>query len=176
VCAPLKPADTWVLSAIHRNLARMNIDYANLPPELMQLAVAAVAIQLLIWGFYANTIRRTLLLIAPENRLMSPEQAWLLIIPLFNIYWNFSVASRLADSLTNEFYDRKIAEEENPGKSTGTWYAWLFLVTNMPLPSFLVLAAGLLALGYFVAYWVKVSNFRSLLIEHEKFRNKQENG
>ena len=152
----------------------MNIDYANLPPELMQLAVAAVAIQLLIWGFYANTIRRTLLLIAPENRLMSPEQAWLLIIPLFNIYWNFSVASRLADSLTNEFYDRKIAEEENPGRIAGVWYAWLFLLSNIPLPAFILVTIGLLSIVYFVGYWVKVNNFRNLLVEHEKLKDNQQ--
>lgn len=152
----------------------MNIDYENLSPEMMQLMVAALLIRLAVWVFYANTIRKTLLLVAPENRLMTPGQAWLLVIPLFNVYWNFSVASRLADSLTNEFYDRKIAEEENPGRAAGMWYAWLFLLSNIPFPPFILVTVFLLSITYFVIYWVKVGNFRNVLAEHEKFRKKQQ--
>jgi len=149
----------------------MNIDYENLSPEMMQLLVAVFLIRLVIWVFYANTIRKTLMRISPENRLMAPDQAWLLVIPFFNIYWNFSVASRLADSLTNEFYDRKIAEEENPGRMAGMWYAWLFLLSSIPLPAFILITLGLLSIVYFVGYWVKVNNFRNLLAEHQKFKD-----
>lgn len=148
----------------------MNVDLENLSPEMIQAAIAVFLIRILIWAFYANTIRKTLLLVAPSNRLMTPGQAWLLVVPFFNIYWNFAVASRLADSLTNEFYDRKIAEEENPGRAAGTWYAWLFLLTNIPLPPFILITLFLLSITYFIIYWVKVSNFRNLLVEHEKFR------
>lgn len=148
----------------------MNVDLENLSPEMIQAAIAVFLIRTLIWAFYANTIRKTLLLVAPANRLMTPGQAWLLVVPFFNIYWNFAVASRLADSLTNEFYDRKIAEEENPGRSSGTWYAWLFLLTNIPLPPFILITLFLLSITYFIIYWAKVSNFRNLLVEHEKFR------
>ncbi|WP_257667353.1 hypothetical protein [Parapedobacter tibetensis] len=152
----------------------MNINYENLTPEMMQLVGAALLIRLLIWVFYANTIRKTLLLIAPENRLMEPNLAWLVVIPFFNIYWNFVVASRLADSLTNEFYDRKIAEEENPGRASGMLYAWLFLLSNIPLPPFILITIGLLSMVYFIVYWVKVNNFRNLLAEHQNFKNKQQ--
>ncbi len=141
---------------------------------MMQLVGAALLIRLLIWVFYANTIRKTLLLIAPENRLMEPNLAWLVVIPFFNIYWNFVVASRLADSLTNEFYDRKIAEEENPGRASGMLYAWLFLLSNIPLPPFILITIGLLSMVYFIVYWVKVNNFRNLLAEHQNFKNKQQ--
>lgn len=137
----------------------------------MQLVLAALILRLLIWIFYANTVRRTLLRLAPENRLIKPETAWLLVIPIFNIYWNFIVASRLADSLTNEFYDRKIAEEEHPGRATGRRYAWLFLLSNIPFPPFILVTVALLSFVYFIAYWVKVNNFRNLLVEHEKFKN-----
>jgi len=152
----------------------MNIDYENLSPEMVQLVVAAFLIRLIVWVFYANTVRKTLACISPENRLMRPNQAWLLVIPFFNIYWNFSVASRVADSLTNEFYDRKIAEEEHPGRIAGMWYAWLFLLSNIPLPAFILVTIGLLSIIYFVGYWVKVNNFRNLLMEHEKRRENQQ--
>src|SRR5690606_33023745 len=152
----------------------MNVDLENLSPEMIQAAIAVFLIRTLIWAFYANTIRKTLLLVAPANRLMTPGQAWLLVIPFFNIYWNFAVASRLADSFTNEFYDRKIAEEENPGRITGMWYAWLFLLSNVPLPAFILVTVFLLSIMYFVSYWVKVNNFRNLLMEHEKHKNDQQ--
>ncbi|MFC3197211.1 hypothetical protein ACFOET_06275 [Parapedobacter deserti] len=153
----------------------MNIDYNNLPPELMQVVVTVLLIRLVVWVFYANTVRKLLLLVAPGNRLMTPNQAWLLVIPFFNIYWNFSVASRVADSLTNEFFDRKIAEEENPGRAAGMWYAWMFLLSNIPLPPFIMMTVGLLSVVYFIAYWVKLNNFRNLLAEHENFRKGQQN-
>ncbi len=140
---------------------------------MIQLVAAVFLIRLIIWVFYANTVRKTLMLISPENRLMAPNQAWLLAIPLFNIYWNFVVAARVADSLTNEFYDRKIAEEENPGRMAGMWYAWLFLLSNIPLPAFILITIGLLSFVYFIGYWVKVNNFRNLLAEHEKFKKNQ---
>ncbi|SFC01535.1 hypothetical protein SAMN05421747_10396 [Parapedobacter composti] len=152
----------------------MNIDYENITPQMIQLAVAVLLVRLVVWAFYANTIRKTLLLIAPENRLMTPRMAWLVIIPIFNIYWNFEVASRMADSLTNEFYDRKIAEEENPGRATGRWYAWLFLASNIPLSPFIVFLSALGSLAYFIVYWVKINNFRNLLVEHNKFRSQQQ--
>jgi len=153
---------------------RMNIDYENLSPEMIQLVVAVFIIRLIVWAFYANTVRKTLHCVSPENRLMAPNQAWLLLIPLFNIYWNFSVASRVADSLTNEFYDRKIAEEESPGRQAGTWYAWLFLLSNIPWPAFILVTIGLLSIIYFIAYWVKLSNFRNLLLEHEKRKDNRQ--
>jgi len=152
----------------------MNIDYENLSPEMIQLVVAVFIIRLIVWAFYANTVRKTLERVSPENRLMAPNQAWLLVIPFFNIYWNFSVASRVADSLTNEFYDRKIAEEENPGRIAGMWYAWLFLLSSIPLPAFILVTIGLLSIIYFVSYWVKVNNFRNLLVEHGKRNEKQQ--
>ena len=83
-------------------------------PEVIYTAMAIVAIRIIVWLLFANTIRKTLKLVASENRLMTPNQSWLVAIPLVNIYWNFQVATRLRDSLINEFYDRKIAVEENP--------------------------------------------------------------
>ncbi len=152
----------------------MNVDYENLSPEMIQLAVAVFVVTLAVWGFYANTVRKTLASVSPENRLMEPNQAWLLVIPFFNIYWNFYVATRVADSLTNEFFDRKIAEEENPGRLAGMWYAWFFLLASLPLPAFIRVTIFLLSIIYFVGYCVKVNNFRNLLLEHDKHKDNQQ--
>ncbi len=150
----------------------MNIDYQHLPEGFAELLGVVVIVTLIIWALYANTVRKLLLRIAPENRFLNPSQAWLLVVPLFNIYWNFEVANRLSDSLTNEFFDRKIPEEENPGKIAGIRYALLFLFCNIPLPAFINLTFFLLAVVYFVVYWVKVYNYLLLLQEHDQlFKN-----
>lgn len=145
------------------------MDLENLSPEMIQLVGIGFFIRVLIWVFYANTIRKTLLRISPENRFLKPHHAWLAAVPIFNIYWNFVVASRLSDSLNNEFYDRKIAEEENPGRMIGMLYAWLFLLSNIPFSPVILVTIGLLGFVYFIVYWVKINNFRNLLAEHDKF-------
>ncbi|ULT28460.1 hypothetical protein KUH03_19100 [Sphingobacterium sp. E70] len=101
-------------------------------PEILYPALGLIVIRTIIWLLFANTIRKTLNLVAVENRLMTPNQSWLVAIPLVNIYWNFQVASRLRDSLINEFYDRKIAVEENPTYRKGSLYAWIYLAANIP--------------------------------------------
>src|SRR5690606_18534680 len=134
------------------------------------------ASMLIIWALYARTVQRLLKEIAPENRFMEPVQAWLVLIPLFNVYWNFVIAARVANSLNNEFFDRKIAEEEDPGRHAGVRYAVLFLLAHIPVPGIIELTFSLLSLVYFIAYWVKLSNFKLLLEDHNRFLQTQERG
>lgn len=139
--------------------------------EMQWMMFAAAAISLVIRYFYCNTIRKTLLLIDEENRHMKPKQAWLAIIAILNIYWNFKVAELLANSLTNEFYDRKIPEEDNPGKSLGYTYAIVFAISSLPISSGFILAFGIFSLIYYIRYWVKVATFKTLLEEHNRVFN-----
>ncbi|MNK49358.1 hypothetical protein D3C87_682060 [compost metagenome] len=142
-------------------------------PEVIYTAMGIVAIRIIVWLLFANTIRKTLKLVAKENRLMTPNQSWLVAIPLVNIYWNFQVASRLSDSLINEFYDRKIAVEENPTFRKGSLYAWIYLATNIPLP---LSISGVLIIMHFVTlanYWFEINANRRILEEHNKFREQE---
>lgn len=147
----------------------MELDINKLDNETLIAAGIIAIIFLMIKALYANTFRLTLKLIAPENRFMKPGEAWLVLIPIFNIYWNFELAKRMADSLTNEFYDRKIAEEEAPGRSTGLTVAVLYLITVFPLPLNIVVGINLVYFFYFIVYWVKINRFRELLKEHNLF-------
>src|SRR5690606_20360778 len=117
------------------------------------------ASMLIVWAFYAYTVQGLLKQIAPENRFLEPGQVWFVLVPLVSIYWNFVIAVRVSDSLTNEFFDRKIAEEENPGRYAGIRYAILFLL-SIPFSGIIGLTFLLLALVYFVAYWIKLYNFK----------------
>lgn len=153
----------------------MNFDLEGISPDLIKIAGAFYLVKMLVRIFYANTIRNTLLRIAEENRFMNPNMAWLVVVPFFNLFWNFQIASRVSDSLTNEFYDRKIAEEENPGKRTGLFFAWTALLSAVPFPPFIIITLSLLSLMYFITYWVKINNFKNLLTEHDRFRQESQN-
>ncbi|MFZ4261464.1 hypothetical protein ACFRAE_05435 [Sphingobacterium sp. HJSM2_6] len=142
--------------------------------ELKRLSVFIYGIILLMWLLFANSIRKTLMLIHKDNQVMIPNQAWFLAIPLFNMYWNFEVAKRLSYSLNNEFFDRKIAVEENPGFSSGMLYSWAFLVSFFPFPNFVQLLCLIVVLVYFILYWIKINQFKDLIVEHNIWLNNQQ--
>jgi len=142
----------------------------NLPEEMIKdftmYVLIGEAIRILIRIFFAGTIYRTLKLVKKENQCILPSQAWFVAVPIFNIYWNFEVVRRLTDSLNNEFYDREIAAEENPTQKWGLIFAWTYLLSNIPLPLFVLTVIGLIHLVYFITYWVKINEFRKLLRLH----------
>lgn len=132
---------------------------------LMPYIIAFGIVQLILLLLLGNTIRTTLLLVKKENRLMVPAQAFFIALPLFNIFWNFQVVRQLRDSLNNEFYDRKVAVDENPTYKEGGIYAWSYLVRNFPLPSFVLYLAVIVNVVGLVIYWRKVLEYKKLLKE-----------
>ncbi|MVZ65869.1 hypothetical protein GQF61_08355 [Sphingobacterium sp. DK4209] len=143
--------------------------------EFQKLAIIFLLFVLAIWILFANTIKNTLKLISKENQAILPNQAWFLVVPFFNIYWNFEVARRLSYSLNNEFFDRKIPVEENPSMSAGMTYAWSFLVYNFPFPVFWKMLGMIVSFVYFITYWFKINQYRNLLLAHNKWRESQQN-
>lgn len=111
----------------------------------------------------AYNIRQTVLLIRKENRCLLPGQAWIIAIPLLNIFYNFIVIRRLSDSLNNEFFDRQVAVDENPTLKQGYFMAYSYLATNFPLPPFIGYLAIFACLVCYLNYWVKVNEYRKLL-------------
>jgi hypothetical protein len=146
----------------------MEVNLESLTPDMIQAIWILAAARVLIWILFANAIRKLLLNIAEENRFMKPNQVWWLAIPFINVYWTFEVVRNVSNSLNNEFFDRKIAEEENPGRNRGMLYAWMFLLSHIPFPGFLILTFFTLSVVYFIQYWVKIANFKNLLVEHNK--------
>lgn len=138
-------------------------------PEFQKLApylpyiIAIGLVQLTVLLLLGNTIRTTLLLVKKENRFMTPGQAFLIAVPLFNIFWNFQVVKFLRDSLNNEFYDRLVPIDENPTQKEGNIYAWSFLARNFPLPSFVLYIALISNIVGLVVYWRKILEYKALL-------------
>ena len=152
-----------------------DVNFSQLAAELTRIGIFFFVVLLVIWLFFANTIRNTLKLIAKENQCMLPNQAWFLAIQVFNIYWNLEVARQLSYSLNNEFYDRKIAVDESPTLRAGMTYAWCYLVYNFPLPAFWRMLGVIVSFVYFLTYWFKINQYRVLLLEHNKWLESEEN-
>jgi hypothetical protein len=95
-----------------------------------------------------------------ESRTMSPNSVWLMLIPLFNIVFQFIMVSRVASSLDNEFRLRGISAEPNPGKSVGITYCILGLLGFIPI---IGIFASLVGLVCFLVYWAKIAGFSSKL-------------
>ena len=120
-----------------------------------------VAICVLPGIFYLITLQNTLKEVSPENRKMNPGQVWLLLIPLFNIVWQFVIVNRIADSLKNEFIKRNILiDEDRPGYSIGLAYCILGCCSCIPVLSILTSIAGLVC---WIIYWVKISDYKRKL-------------
>ena len=138
----------------------------NITTEMLYIALAAGAMRIIIWLIFAYSIYSTLKLVKKENQNILPGQVWYLALPLFNIYWNFEVVRRLTDSLNNEFYDRQVEVDERPTQKWGMLFAWTFLISNIPLPLFILTVVFVLHLVYFITYWVKIHEHKVLLKMH----------
>lgn len=149
----------------------MEISGMEFTPDMYWAMALVVIASLAIRAFYCVTLYKTLKLIDEENRHMQSIQVWFAMIPIFTIYWNFKIAESMANSLTNEFYDRQIAEEENPGRATGYSYSLLFALGYIPIAPGFVFIMGLFSFIFFIRYWVKISKFKLILEEHNKIFN-----
>lgn len=139
-------------------------EYQALLPYLPYLVAAGVLRFTVV--IYLCTVSRTALLrIKKENRNIGVNQVWLLLIPFFNIYWNFIMVRRFTDSLNNEFFDRQVAVEENPTERNGYFFAWSFLVYNLPLPLFVGFIAFFISIVMLILYVGKVKEYTKLLVE-----------
>lgn len=138
-------------------------EFQKLAPYLPYISFAGF-LRLAIMINLCISVRSSLLLMREENRCIVPGQVWFLLLPFFNIYWNFIVVRRFTDSLNNEFYDRKVAIEEKPTEKSGYWFAGSFLVYNFPIPLFVSFGAFIIGIITLILYTVKVNEYKKLLM------------
>jgi hypothetical protein len=117
---------------------------------ILSLALAKLSIGLELAAFvivlvlYILSIRRALVNCSPATQGMAPDQAWLLLVPLFNLAWHFYVVSAVANSLGIEFKCASVPNApREPGKSLGT-------------ATCILLAAGLVLLLFAAALGARV--------------------
>jgi hypothetical protein len=110
--------------------------------------------------FFNLTLQKALNRCAPENRAMQPGMVWLLLIPLFNLVWQFLVVINVAKSLGAEFQKRGMAEEPEPGKTLGLVMCILVCCGIIP---YLGVLCSIGALICWIMYWVKIAGYSSKL-------------
>jgi hypothetical protein len=107
-------------------------------------------------AFFCLTLQKCLNRCTPQCRTIAPGQVWLLLIPFFNLVWQFIVVSRISSTLANEFRLRSMTKEPEPGKSLGLAFCILFVCGIVP---FLGILAGIAGLICWILYWVKIANY-----------------
>jgi hypothetical protein len=107
-------------------------------------------------AFFCLTLQKCLNRCTPQCRTIAPGQVWLLLIPFFNLVWQFIVVSRISSTLANEFRLRNMIKEPEPGKSLGLAFCILFVCGIVP---FLGILAGIAGLICWILYWVKIANY-----------------
>jgi len=123
--------------------------------------IAVIIVVLLPAIFYLLTLQNTLKKVKKKNRTIEPGQVWLMLIPLFNIVWQFIMINRIADSLKSEFAERNISiKEDIPGAQIGIAYCILILCVSVPVLGRLAYLGGLIC---WIIYWVKISNYKNQL-------------
>ncbi len=100
--------------------------------------------------------------LAPEHRKLAPGLVWLLLIPVFNLVWNFFVVLRLAESYQSQF--RAIGREDVGDAGWGIGLAYAICAAGSIVPCLNVLAAPA-ALVLLIIYLVKVMSLRGQLPE-----------
>ncbi|HMI64223.1 MAG TPA: hypothetical protein VK518_25075 [Puia sp.] len=137
--------------------------------------------------FFLLAQYKTLKTISPANREMSPGEVWFQLIPIFNLYWQFVVVTRIADSLLKEQvflesqddsilgipdFDAVEAVGNRPTYKIGMAWCTLFLLDIIAarlqwFAANYVIVQGLLGLSAmicWIVYWVElVKNKRKIL-------------
>jgi hypothetical protein len=135
-------------------------------PELLVVAGVLLVLCLPIW--YLLTLQRALERCSVESRTLSPKKVWLLLIPLFNIVWQFFVVDHVSTSLHNEFKRRQIPGVRSfPGHAVGMAMCSLgALATILPYagsPSGFNFALFLATIPLSIVYWVVIAHHSRML-------------
>jgi hypothetical protein len=119
-----------------------------------------VGLALLVVGIlYLVTLMKTLNAVSPANRKMSPGLVFLLLIPFFNLVWNFFVVIYIRDSLKAEFETRQM-RGTGFGGGVGLAMCILAVVSLVPILPLLTSLAGFIC---WIIYWVQIAGYRRVL-------------
>jgi hypothetical protein len=113
------------------------------------------------------TQQNTLKSIQPQNRMMTPGQVWLQMIPLFNLVWQFIVVARISQSIAKELsgeglFSFEAAEtrtvvDTKPTYGIGISYCILYCFMIIP---FIKALAVIPLIICWIIYWVKLAGYK----------------
>jgi len=114
-----------------------------------------------IW--FIKTLSRTLAL-TQEHHTASHKSAWLLLIPIWSLFWIFYIVAKVGQGIKGRFSQIKV-EQEDVDHTTwyGYGYAGLILASAIPL----AIVSGLAAISGVICgilYWVKIARYNKILM------------
>lgn len=110
---------------------------------------------------YILTLTSALNKCSVASRTLQPGTVWLLLIPFFNLIWNFFVVIGMANTLGNEFRARGVVQiDPEPGKSLGLAMCICGACSIIPLLGLLIAPVYLVL---WIIYWVKIAGFSRVL-------------
>lgn len=121
---------------------------------LMIIGAIIIAVALVLQVLYIYTIYKALIATA-EHHTISPGLAWLLLIPVFYLGWQFYILDGLTKGIKGK-YDANGRECGDAAYSIGLAYCILGCVNFIPYLNFLTV---LPCLGVWIVYWIKIKDF-----------------
>lgn len=130
-----------------------------------EAVLTLLAVSLLPIYLFAITIKKTILLIAPENRKVKPEAGFWLLVPVYNLAWQFVLFGHLADSLAAEYRSRSLElKEDRPLYFTGLMAGIVSFASLIPAIEVL---ASTVSLVLYILYWIKLAEIKKILAPTE---------
>jgi len=147
--------------------------------ELTEGEAAAIITALIVGGLIALAIGLAIAIVIcvvlysaimrvpAEHRRIEPGQVWLLLIPIFNWFWNFKVFPGISDSFRSYFAAIGRTDVGDCGRSLGMAYCWLTIAATLgsliPLVNCFAGLAGLAGIVLLIIYLVKVTQLKSMI-------------
>lgn len=130
---------------------------------IMVIVVAAVVIGIAV--MYLLTMQNLLKAIAPQNRTTEPGNVWLMLIPLFNLVYQFILVGHVADSIVNELNSRNepLGSDPRPTYQLGLWKCITGVSGIIPILGPL---ASLASFILWIIYWVKLAEWKNWFLKN----------
>jgi hypothetical protein len=123
---------------------------------LLGVLLFAIAVSVVIILLISTPLKA----IPDEYREMEPGKVWLLLIPLFNIVWNFFVFTRVPKSFQNYFAAQGKNDFGDCGEKLGMWYAICVACFIIPCVNYI---AGPASLVLVIIFLVKIWDLKKQL-------------
>ena len=121
-------------------------------------------IVLIPYILFLYNLQKTLASISPDNRKVQPGSVWLMLIPIFNLVWQFIIVNRVSDSIAAECNKLNIPlDEKRPTYNIGLAYCVLSVAGG-----FIPVIGAIAALVCFIIYWMKTASYRKLIITNKE--------
>lgn len=117
-----------------------------------------LSVSLVISAIIAFLVYNAQKAVPPQHRKIDPNMIWLMLIPLFNLVWNFFVFQRVPESYQSYFASIGRPEVGEKEKKLGLWLAICAACSIIPCVGVL---AGLAALVLLIMFLINIYGYKA---------------